>query len=232
MTLPQTPAIQPKDPPLAAWSRGQALLIVAALLVAGWQRSAWPVALAAVPSFCCLLSLGRGAYTPSGRFGAANSVTTLRALLLLSLSAPPSKLGTQSVLTIVVVVLALDVLDGWLARRRGDASAFGAHFDMETDALLVLMVTLRLWLSVGFGSWVLFAGLLRYGYVLWLWLWPGTGREAPRSRFGRSAFALLMLGLCAGLALPGAWGTLGVLLGSLLVGWSFARSCYFSRFSA
>ena len=216
---------------LAAWSRAQAIAMLGAVGVCAAVHAAWPVALVAPPAFAALLFLGRAAYTPQGGFGAANAVTTLRALMTLAVCAPPALLGTRSVLALVCLVLACDLLDGALARRLAQASPFGAHFDMETDALLVLVVTLRLWLGEGFAPWVLFAGLLRYAYVLWLWVWPGTGREAPRSRFGRYAFACLMFGLCAGLALPEAWGLLGVGVGTLAVSGSFARSCYFSRLS-
>ena len=220
---------QPKIAPLSVWSRGQALAMAAALLGCAGLHAAWPIALFALFSFAGLVWLGRRSFTPSGRFGVANAVTALRLLLLLALAAPPSALTPLHALAIVSAVLLLDLLDGWCARHFGDTSEFGAHFDMETDALLVLLLTLRLWLVEGFGPWVLWAGLLRYLYVLWLWLWPGTGREAPRSLFGRLAFLLLMAGLCSGLVLPGVWGASGVICGTLIVTASFARSGYFSR---
>jgi hypothetical protein len=100
---------------------------------------------------------------------------------------------------------------------------------MEADALLVAVVTLRLWLVEGDAPWVSFAGALRYAYVLFLWLAPGTSREAPRSTFGRYAFLVLMLGLLGGLSLPGALGVSSVVLGTLAVSVSFARSLYFSH---
>ncbi len=203
-----------------------------ALLGCAWLHAAWPVALGALPSFACLVWLGRGCFTPSGRFGLANAVTALRLCLLLRSRVPPRVLPALRALAIVSVVMLLDLLDGWSARAVGDASTFGAHFDMETDALLVLVLTLRLWLGSGFGPWVLCSGLLRYLYVLWLWLWPSAEREAPRSRFGRFAFVLLVLGLCSGLVLPGVWGTTGVCLGTLVVSGSFARSAYFSRLAS
>ena len=220
---------QPKIAPLSVWSRVQALAMGVALLRSAEWHAAWPVALCALLSFACLVWLGRSSFTPSGRFGVANSVTALRLLLLLALAAPPNVLTPLHALAIVSAVLLLDLLDGWCARHFGDASEFGAHFDMETDALLVLLLTLRLWLAEGFGPWVLWAGLLRYLYVLGLWLWPGTGREAPRSLFGRLAFLLLMVGLCCGLVVPGVWGASGVIFGTLVVTASFARSGYFSR---
>lgn len=234
MKPPPSAALTPRALPLVAWSRAQALATTVALAVCVWQRAAWPVAVSALWLFGCLLLLGRGAHTPSGRFGLANAVTGLRLLVLLTLALPANRLSGSLALTITLLVLALDLLDGWLARRFADASAFGAHFDMETDALLVLIVTLRLWLGQGFPAWVLVSGCLRYGYVLWLWAWPGpaAAREAPRSRWARAAFTLLMLGLCIGLVLPGFGGRLAALLGTWVVGLSFARSCYFSRLAS
>ena len=218
--------------PFAAWSRGQALAMIAALFACAFCRAGWPIAASATPAFLCLIWLGRRAFSPSGRFGFANAITALRLGLVLLLSAELTELSAPQVLTLVCSVLALDLLDGWLARRLGDASAFGAHFDMETDALLVLVLVLRLWLTEGFAIWILLGGLLRYLYVSWLWVCPGSGREAPRSRLGRYAFVLLMLGLCAGLLLPQPWGHLCAAFGTLVVSWSFARSFYFSTRSA
>ena len=40
---------------------------------------------------------------------------------------------------------ALDGVDGWVARRTRTASAFGARFDMETDALLILVLSALVW---------------------------------------------------------------------------------------
>jgi phosphatidylglycerophosphate synthase len=216
---------------LSRWSRGQASAQLCAVLACAALHAAWPVQPCALLSFGALLVLTRGAHTPSGRFGWANAVTLLRLAVLLTLTVPGLVVARHWALALVCSVLGLDLLDGYLARARGDASVFGAHFDMEADAQLVLVVTLYLWLGCGFGAWALFAGLLRYLYVIWLWLWPGSGREAPRSRFARSAFALLMVGLCGGLVLPEPLASACVLCGTLLVSWSFGRSCYFSGFS-
>jgi len=231
MTDPETTEIPAQNLAfrLARWSRAQAVAQLCAFLACAGLRAEWPLLPCALCSFGALLVLGRGAHTPSGRFGWANAVTLLRLGMLLLLTVTAQGLAGHWVLAIVCGVLGLDLLDGYLARARGDASPFGAHFDMETDAQLVLVVTLHLWLGRGSSSWVLFGGLLRYSYVIWLWVWPGSGREAPRSRFGRYAFALLMIGLCGGLVLPEPLSTASVLCGTLAVSWSFGRSCYFSR---
>lgn len=213
---------------LQRWSRGQALTQLTLLFGCAWLHAAWPIAPGALASFAVLSWLARGNHTPSGRFGWANAVTTIRLVLLLTLTIRASALSPLAALAVVCGVLGLDLVDGWLARACGDASSFGAHFDMESDAQLVLVLTLRLWLVEGIGAWVLFAGLLRYLYVLGLWLWPESPREAPRSVFARYAFALLMVGLCGGLVLPRRFATTSAWCGTVIVSWSFARSSYFS----
>ena len=71
-------------------------------------------------------------------------------------------------------VAVLDGVDGWLARRTRMASAFGARFDMETDAALILVLAVLAWQFGRAGAWVLACGLLRYAFVgagvLWPWL--------------------------------------------------------------
>jgi phosphatidylglycerophosphate synthase len=221
--------LQTREPPLRAWSRKHAVTMLAAVLACVYWHAAWPSALLGLPSFLSFMLASRGLLTPSGRFGLANAVTSLRLVLVLGLTVPGAWLSSRTVAAITIGVLCLDLLDGWLARSRGDASVFGARFDLETDALLVLVITLRLWLVEGYGAWVLTAGLLRYGYVILLWLAPGTGREEPRTLLGRYAFLTLMLGLIAGLAVRGPYGPLCVAIGTLTVSASFAHSIYFSH---
>src|SRR5260221_725029 len=77
----------------------------------------------------------------------------------------------------------LEGVDGWLARRGGMASRFGARFDMEIDALSVLVFTFVLLRAGQAGAWVLAIGLTRYIFVGVGWLWPPLRRElAPSLR--------------------------------------------------
>jgi phosphatidylglycerophosphate synthase len=66
----------------------------------------------------------------------------------------------------------LDGVDGWLARRTSLSSAFGARFDMETDALLIMVLAVLAWQFGKAGVWVLGSGLLRY-------LFLAAGRALP-----------------------------------------------------
>ena len=71
-----------------------------------------------------------------------------------------------------VVTTVLDGVDGWFARRTGMASAFGARFDMETDALLIQVLAILAWQYGKAGPWVLISGLLRYQFVAAGWVLP------------------------------------------------------------
>ena len=91
----------------------------------------------------------------------ANVITFARAVLAVTVAIiGPTGPG----LALVVVALALDWVDGQVARRTGTASAFGARFDMETDAFLILV--LSVYAAPDLGWWVLLIGAARY--LLWL----------------------------------------------------------------
>jgi phosphatidylglycerophosphate synthase len=161
---------------------------LAAVTICVWAKG--PLALS--PSFpgklLALLCVGavfilRGlpAHHPYRSIGPANQVTIARGIVVAFLAA---LVGEQNDLYVQVVALALatvaaimDGVDGWLARRTRMASAFGARFDMETDALFVLV--LSAWaLQLGkAGAWVIACGMLRYAFVAGGWLVPSL--QAP-----------------------------------------------------
>ena len=213
---------------LTAWSRRHAVAMLAASAVAALFERAWPVPLLALGSVAVLLVTHRGDYTPRGAFGAANAVTATRLAIALALGLAPTGTPGPLMAAGLVLVWSLDGIDGWIARRDGLASAFGATFDMETDALVVLVADLQLWQRGRFGAWVLISGLLRYTYVLALALRPAPAGHVSRSRFGRAAFLALIVGLTAGFAWQGTAGTILAMVGAVAVAVSFARSFLWS----
>ena len=119
-------------------------------------------------------------HAPHARFGAANRVTLARLMMIALLAAGVGETALRSdgwgwVLVVVATTTALlDAVDGPLARGSGLASTFGARFDMESDAFLVLVLSLLvMWLDKA-GAWILAAGLMRYAFVAaartWTWL--------------------------------------------------------------
>ena len=83
---------------------------------------------------------------------------------------------------IASVAAALDGVDGWIARRTRTATAFGARFDMETDALLILVLSALVWKSGKTGPWVLASGLMRYAFVAAATIWPWMQEPLEPSR--------------------------------------------------
>ena len=116
---------------------------------------------------------------PFARFGPANQITTMRAMLVALVAAligePRFPNVATSAAAASVVVSALDGVDGWLARRHQIASRFGARFDMEIDALLILVLAILVTEFEKAGPWVILSGLLRYIFV-------GAGKYWPQLR--------------------------------------------------
>lgn len=138
-----------------------------------------------------VLVLGLDAHRPHRRFGAANRLTLIRATLVALLLAMigESRVPAAFAFGLAVVAACLDAADGRLARGHGLASAYGARFDMETDALLILALSVLLWRAGTVGAWILASGALRYAFLLALALLPRLDAPlAPSHR--RQTFAV------------------------------------------
>lgn len=163
---------------------------------------------------------------PYATFGAANYVTLTRAILtlwLLWLAVQPPTPGRLWIGGWTAgLIAALDGVDGWLARRAGMSSAFGARFDMETDAALLLVLSFFAWHAHQAGAWVLLIGLMRYLFVAAGWLLPWLTGPLPPTVRGKTVAVVQMVALAVILVLPAAWAA-AVAAGALaLLTWSFA----------
>jgi phosphatidylglycerophosphate synthase len=136
---------------------------------------------------------------PFSSFGAANQITTLRLLLVAlvaSLAGEPASTETAGVAVAAsVMVTALDGVDGWLARQRGMMSAFGARFDMEIDALLILTLSILAHREGKAGAWVLASGLIRYLFVGAGWMFAWLSAPLPPSRRRQTVCVVQVIGL-------------------------------------
>ena len=129
----------------------------------------------------------------------------MRALLVCGLATllvrePTYTTGVIATIT-AAAALALDGVDGWLARRTRMASAFGARFDMEVDAALILVLSLLAWAYGKAGGWIVASGLLRYVFVAASTLWPWMGRPVPQSMRAKSV-CVLQVGTLVVLMVP------------------------------
>ncbi|MCK6211718.1 CDP-alcohol phosphatidyltransferase family protein [Georgenia sp. EYE_87] len=156
-------------------------------LAAGLAASvAVPVALAAVvggalvvPAAASVYVVGAAAVAarwPRRELGAANAVTLVRLVLvswIAGLLALPSPGGWAVPVAVAgLCCLVLDGVDGRVARGRGLAGSFGARFDLEVDAALVLVLSVAVGVLGVAGWWVASIGLVRYAYALAGALWP------------------------------------------------------------
>jgi phosphatidylglycerophosphate synthase len=190
---------------------------------------AFPVRVAFVAGGVMLVALaGLRPHHPFTHVGPANLVTGTRALLVALLAAVALEpavrpLGWWLVGT-ATLAASLDLADGWLARRTGLASAFGARFDMEVDSLLILVLSVLVWRAGLSGAWVLGSGLMRYVFVAAAFAVPWMNRALPSSRRRQAICVVQIVALIAALApvvAPAA--ALALAAASLaLPSWSFA----------
>jgi len=215
-----------KSPPgQERWTTWHSLAMLLCALASWCLGDVRALAIAGALSLVVLLVLGASRWTETRTLGAANAITLVRVVLVVAIAWVPA--GPVAAL-VVLSVLALDGLDGWMARHFRTASAFGAKFDMETDALLVAVVCLKLGIEGRLGPWILVPGLLRYAYALGIRV-VMVRAEAPRSQFGRYVFVVLVLCLALSLwPIEPIHRPLSMLVTALTV-YSFARSFFAMR---
>lgn len=141
------------------WSAGLLYLLVSGgLLARGLHRSA-------------LASVGWANWATTTRSTIVALVTALVA------ASYASAVSVPLLIALVTIALVLDAVDGWLARLTRTESAFGARFDMEVDAFLLLVLSACV--AQTLGAWVLTIGLLRYAFVAAGLLLPWMSATLP-----------------------------------------------------
>src|SRR5690606_9660218 len=111
--------------------------------------AAYPLAAAVLFGAAAAGVVALAARALPGSFGAANRVTLVRAALTALVPALAGEAASAPAAWCAVgaalLALVLDGVDGRLARRHGAATPFGARFDMETDAMLILALAVLAW---------------------------------------------------------------------------------------
>ncbi len=166
-------------------------------------QAAGAVACFAVVGLGVIAGLGRDASRV--RFGAANTVTLLRAMMASLLAgltfSPLAGPGPAwAVVVVAVAALVLDGVDGFLARRYGQTSRFGARFDMEVDALLLLVLSLLVAQAGKAGPWVLGIGLARPAFAAAGRACPWLRADLPDSRRRKVVCVIQGIALAVALA--------------------------------
>ena len=165
------------------------------------------------------------------RFGPADLVTSVRALLscVVAVLVVQSFLGpahVRALVTISTVALLLDWVDGQVARRTHTESDFGARFDMEVDAFLIL--ALSVYVAETVGLWVLAIGLAHYVLLAAQRVLPWLRRPTPPRYWGKVVAAVqgIVLTVVAADVLPPPATVLALVAALGLLAESFGREVW------
>ena len=214
---------------------GLALTMVGCLTAAWYWRLPLQALLPALLMFG-VLSTSVLRFWPTDRdFGPANRATLFRASVVIPLVAGAPFIGHLSASTLdaqlwsyaalALVALVLDGVDGALARAYQCESTFGARFDMELDAALILGLCVAVLALDKAGAWVLALGLMRYAFIggaaVFQWLNAPLPESFRRKTVCVWQIVTLMVALLPPVPPVVAGNTLGLALG--LLAWSFAR---------
>jgi phosphatidylglycerophosphate synthase len=203
-----------------------ALALVTGVALVGFDAGLWLTVTGYGLGVGLALGLMRRGY-PHATLGLCNLVTLARLALAAALLAPLAGAAAPwAVFAVAALALSLDGIDGWLARREGLTSAFGARFDMEVDSALALILALNAWAAGTAGAIVLLIGLPRYAFAAAALALPWLDRPAPE-RFSRKAVCVIQIATLIALQLPPVAASVAnpvvAAVAAMLV-WSFGRA--------
>ncbi len=202
------------------------LAATVALSGAGLSPAGWAVGVTCGVITNAALTIGRQHYR-ADRLTRADWVTLARAAVAFGVAAlvvdsfgEPVPVAT--LVPLAALALALDAVDGWVARRTRTGK-LGAQFDGEVDAFLILV--LSVYVARSAGAWVLAIGTARYAFLAAGW--PLRWMRAPLPpRFWRKVVAAtqgIVLTVAAVGVLPAGVTTGALVVALVLLSESFGR---------
>ena len=173
-------------------------------------------------------ALAHGLSHYRARFGPADWVTLARATLTVGVAALiADSFGGPAPVALLVsfsaLALALDAVDGWVARRTLTTGMLGAHFDAEVDAFLILI--LSVYVARTAGAWVLAIGAARYVFLAAGWRLPWMREQLPPRHWRKVVCATqgIVLTVAAADVLPPAVAGAALVAALVLLAESFGR---------
>ncbi len=173
-------------------------------------------------------SSGLGVRTARATLGPADWVTLTRAtlavgvaaLVIASFSGP---IPVALLVSLAAVALALDAVDGWVARRTGTATELGGRLDGEVDAFLILV--LSVYVARSAGVWVLAIGAMRYAFLVAGYVAPWLRVPLPPRYWRKVACAAqgIVLTVAAAGVLPQGVADVALAGALILLAESFGR---------
>jgi phosphatidylglycerophosphate synthase len=185
---------------------GTAALLGVVSATAGLGVAGWITGLATGSAATALIATAR-MRSDEPAIHPADWVTLTRAVLCAAVAGLVAAsfvrpVSITALVTLSAVALALDAVDGQVARRTGTATSLGGRIDGEVDAFLILVLSIAV--SRSYGSWVLVIGAARYALLAAGWLIPWLAAPLP-PRYWRKVVAAVQ-GIVLTIAVSGLLG--------------------------
>ncbi|MFB9076189.1 CDP-alcohol phosphatidyltransferase family protein [Flavobacterium procerum] len=156
--------------------------------------------------------------------GLPNAVTLFRLMLLFTL--PFISDNRFSIAILGTLFVALDGVDGFLARKLDQITHFGGLLDMETDAFFCLMFSWLIALEHVEMQWVLVAGSMRYFYKIVTTLYTRKVFVETKQKYARFFAGCYFVSLILFFYVHFSIGKYIVAIGNVLVLFSFLISFF------
>lgn len=211
----------------ARWPRYFALTALLFIGVYLYLKSVYFFSVLWAMFFVSFLYSGRLFWRPFGLLGGvANSITAARVAGILLLLLFQGYLHAYAFFVLGILILVADGLDGYYARKYQTVSEFGDFFDKETDAFFVLAFCVILMEQGLLGKWVLIPALMRYAFVLILYLFTIDHISLGKS-FRRQFVGMWFMGtIMACFVLPTPIYTAGMIFATTMLSYSFMKDLF------
>lgn len=160
-------------------------------------------------------------------FGVANLITTIRFILILALASGEFLFYDPYLYVLVLTIPLLDIIDGLVARYRKEESQFGMYYDMEVDALFVMVASIIAYLNYPSMWIVLVPAFLRYFYKFAIDIMDGKNKFIEsKQKYASIIAGNYFVALIAFYILKNELASIYLILSSILIVFSFGRSFY------
>ncbi len=156
--------------------------------------------------------------------GYANWVTLVRLGIVFVGGALLNSMSYEFLFVLFTFSVLLDGVDGYVARKFKHLSIYGARLDMETDAFLVMMLSLYHVQNAAIPQWILLPALMRFIFGLVSYF---VATHEVTTRMFRATIAVsFFISLLLVFILPSEWTIYAISISGGLILISFGLSFY------
>lgn len=163
-------------------------------------------------------------FTEHEYFGGFPNLVTVSRLILLFII--PFLESNKNIALLSFAIICLDGIDGFLARKLNQITAFGGILDMEVDAYFCLLLSLLISIKHPELSWILIGGLLRYLYKITTFIFSKSKFIEKKKKYARYVAGFYFLSFSLFFYAEYNFGIYIISLGTFLVIASFTVSFY------